>query len=93
MFHLYPMTSQTSLFQIPAPGGLSPVTDSRVRKILKHLNINLGLSPAFFTFHIPIKDIKRHGTWSGECVWRYIQSDHTSGEALANALALSINNG
>ena len=39
------MTSQTSLFQIPGSGGLNPDTDSRVRKTLKHINVNLGLSP------------------------------------------------
>ena len=100
------MSSQTSLFQIPGSSDLNPVTDSRVRKTLKCININLGLSPAYFTFHdfrrsgttfaynshVPIQDIKRHGTWSSDCVWRYIQSDHTSGEALANTLALSIDN-
>ena len=107
LFDLYPMSSQTSLFQISGPSGLNPVTDSRVRKALKRVNVNLGLAPAYFTFHdfrrsgamfaynshVPIQDIQRHGTWSSDCVWRYIQSDHTSGEALVNALATSIANG
>ena len=58
--------------------GSNPLTDSRVRKILKTLNVKLGLHPLFFTFHdfrksgatfaynchVPIQDIKRHGTWS-----------------------------
>ena len=100
------MSAQSSLFQVSGPSGLKPVTDSRVRKALKRINVNLDLSPAYFTFHdfrrsgvtfafnshVPIQDIQRHGTWSSDCVWRYIQSDHTSGEALANALATSIAN-
>ena len=103
LFKAYPMSSETSLFQINTSQGSNPVTDSNVRKTLKNINIKLGLSPGFFTFHdfrsgatfafnahLPIQDIKRHGTWSSECIWRYIQSDHTSGEALASALAASI---
>ena len=100
LFKAYPMSSETSLFQINTSQGSNPVTDSNVRKTLKNINIKLGLSPGFFTFHdfrrsgatfafnthIPIQDIKSHGTWSSE----YIQSDHTSGEVLASALAASL---
>ena len=102
---LYPLTSSTSVFQIATSSGWQPVTDSRVRKALKSINLALGLNPHFFTYHsfrrsgatfaynahVPIQHIKRHGTWSSECVWRYIQSDHMSGEALAQALANAIN--
>ena len=65
LFKLYPMSGVTPLLQI---------------------NIHLGLRPNFFTFHdfrrsgasfayhshIPIQEIKRHGTWSSDCVWGYI---------------------
>ena len=101
----YPMTATHSAFQINISGGWQPLTDSRVRKALKSINMTLGLDPAFFTYHsfrrsgatfaynvhVPIQQIKRHGTWSSECVWRYIQSDHVSGEALAYLLAAVIN--
>ena len=101
----YPMTATHSAFQIHTSTGWQPLTDSRVRKALKSVNMTLGLDPAFFTYHsfrrsgatfaynahVPIQQIKRHGTWSSECVWRYIQSDHVSGEALAFALADVIN--
>ena len=67
---------------------------------------NLGLRLGYLTFydfrrsgatfafnaHVPIQEIKRHGTWSSESVWAYIWVDYTSGEALANALASLINN-
>ena len=66
LFHLYPMSPHTSLFQVPTPSGLNPITDSRVRKVLKVLNQTLGIHPSYFTFYfnaqIPIQDIKTHGT-------------------------------
>ena len=54
-----------------------------------------GLGECGATFahasHVPIQDIKRHGTWSSDCVWKYIYSDHSSGENLASTLADTIN--
>ena len=105
LFRSYPMSPRTSLLQIFSKQGYTPLTDSRVRKAFKQINVTLGFRPCHFTFHdlqrsgatyafnshVPIQDIKRHGTWSSDCVWRYIQSDHASGESLANALATSIN--
>ena len=32
-----------------------------------------------------------HGTWSSDCVWQYIQSNHLSGENIASVLASTIN--
>ena len=104
LFKLYQMSSATSLFQIHTSSGWVPLIDSIVRKSLSALNVALGLNPHHFTFHslrrsgatfafkahVPIQDIKRHGTWSSECVWTYIQSDHASGEKLANSLAFTI---
>ena len=104
LFRLYPMSAVTSLFQVPTPSGLNPLTDSRVRKILTVINQSLGFHPSHFTFHdfrrrgatfafnaqIPTQDIKRHGTWSSNCVWKYIQSDHSSGDNIATAHLLLI---
>ena len=98
------MSPDSSLLQLSSQQGLNPMTDSRVRKFFKRINIALDLPSNYFTFHdlrrsgatfafhshVPIQDIKRHGTWSSDCVWRYIQLDHSLGETLANALALSI---
>ena len=102
---LYPFTSTTSLLQVPSHQGLIPLTDSRMCKTLKSINLALDLESNYFTFydlrrpgasyaynaHNPVQEIKRHGTWSSDCVWQYIQSDHASGEHLANALATTIN--
>ena len=76
LFKAYSMSSSTSVFQISSLRGYITLTDSRVRKVLKSINQSLGLNPAFHTFHdfrrsgatlaynwhIPIQDIKRHGT-------------------------------
>ena len=81
------------------------MTDTRVRKCLKSLNIALGLSHNFYTFHslhrsgasfaykahIPVQDIMQHGTWSSDCVLRYIHTDHTSGESLARSMYDAVN--
>ena len=72
--------------------------------MLKRLNIALGLNPSHFTFHsfrrseatlafnshILIQSIKRHGTWTSDIVFHYIQADQSSGEQLACALADAI---
>ena len=105
LYKLYPMSSSTSLFQIKTAQGWIPLTDSRVRKALKSINVVLGLNPSYHTFHnfrwsgatfahashVPIQDIKHHGTWSSDYVWKYIYSDHSSGENLASTLAPTIN--
>ena len=102
---LYPMTDSECAFQSKMPSGWQPLTDTRVRKVLKSTNMTLGLHSHFFIYHcfrrsgatfahnahVPIQQIKRHGTWSSECVWRYIQLDHLSGEELAYSLAAVIN--
>ena len=105
LFKTYTMSSSSSLFQVSSLRGNITLTDSRVRKVLKSINQSLDLNPAFHTFHdfrrsgatlaynshIPIQDIKCHGTWSSDCVWRYIQSDHSYGETLATTIASTLN--
>ena len=100
---LYLMNDTTSVFQGRMPIGGQQLTDTRVRKALKSINMTLGLNPHFFTYHsfrrygttfahnahVPIQQIKCHGTWFSE--WRYIQSGHLSGEELAYSLAAVIN--
>ena len=102
---LYSFNNHSPLFQLKSLAGWVLLTDSRVRKTLKHINLALGLNPSYFTFHsfrrsaatlafnshVPIQSIKRHGTWTSDCVWCYIQADQSSGEQLACALANVIN--
>ena len=102
---LYQFSDKTSLFQYHSPSGWCPMIDSKIRNILKSINLKLGLNLSHFTFHsfrksgatftfnahIPIQNIKRHGTWASDCVYRYIQADQSSGEQLASVLADVIN--
>ena len=88
------------LFQHYADDTWSPMTDTRVRKCLARVNTKLGLGPHFYPFHafrrsgatlayqahIPIQQIKYHGSWASDCVYRYIQQDEQMGEGVATAL-------
>ena len=102
---LYPFSDKSPLFQHCGPSGWSPLIDSEARKVLKSINVQLGLNPSHFTFHsfrrsgatfafnahVPIQSIKRHGTWTSDCIYRYIQADQSTGEQLATSLADAIN--
>ena len=100
LFHLYSPGNIDPLFQCHTMHGWQVMTDSRVRKTLASINTALDLPRNFFTFHAfrrsgatlaykahaPIRDIKEHGTWTPDCVWRYIQSDVDKGSKVANAM-------
>ena len=100
---LYTISESTSLFQYKTSNGWGPVTDTRVRKFLQKIRISLGLRPHYFhvlrqsgaTFafeaHIPGHKIQCHRSWTSNCLWRYIQANHESGENLADALHDAIN--
>ena len=102
---LYPMSQYTSMFLHSGPKGWTLFIDSKVCKMLKQINLHLGLHPSHFMFHslrrsaatfafnahVPIQSIQRHGTWTSDYVWRYIQADQSTGEQLAIALADVIN--
>ena len=99
---MYAPVDNEPLFQIMTPQGWRLLIDSRVRKTLAKLNTKLGYSPGYFTFHtfrhsgatmaynsdIPIQKIKHHGSWTSECVWRYIHQDQTIGEHVASPFAV-----
>ena len=101
---MYPMSADQSAFQIKTQVGWQPLTDTKVRKCLTSINMGLGLNPHYYTFHsfirsgatlaynahVPIQHIKCHGTWSSDCVWHYIQSDHLSGKVLSSSIARAI---
>ena len=101
LFQMYAPSENEPLFQVMTPGGWRLLIDSRVRKTLAKLNSKLGYPPGYFTFHtfrrsgatlaynsdIPVQKIKHHGSWTSECVWRYIQQDQTMGEHVASAFA------
>ena len=91
--------SMDPLFQRQTPRVSQVMTDSIVRKTLSTLNQALGFPRSYFTFHafrrsgaslaynnrVPIEDIQSHGTWTSECVWRYISLDLSNNSKVANS--------
>ena len=75
-----------------------PLTDTKVRRHLNLLLTRLGLAASGFTSHtfrrsgatfvfnnnVPLQNIQRHGTWTSDCVWRYVTDSTDAGEQVAN---------
>ena len=98
---LYHPHLDAPLFQIKTVNGWLVITDSRIRKVLAKLNTKLGYPSSHFTFHtfrrsgatlafnshVPIQKIKHHGSWTSDCVWRYIQQDPQYSQDIASVFA------
>ena len=94
---LYNPGSQSPFFQIRTAVGWQVLTDSRIRKVLENINQDMQLPSNFYTFHAfrhsgaslaykidtPIKEIKEHGTWTSDCVWRYIRPQDNAGREVS----------
>ena len=95
---LTPKGANLPLFQIKVAQEWVPLTDSRVRRyfgiILSRLQLkNTGYTPhafqcsgATFAFNnnVALQNIQRHGTWTSDCVWRYITDSANAEEQVAN---------
>ena len=104
IFQLYNPAQNEPLFQIPTCNGWVPLTDSRVRKHLAEINMAMNLPKNYYTFHAfrrsgaslayhsnaSIQQIKDHGTWTTECVWRYINMSAQSGREVADIFRKTI---
>ena len=89
---MYSPSENQPLFQYKYACGWKPLIDSKIRKTLSLINVKLQFPTHFFTFHafrrsgaslafnanVPLQDIKVQGTWTSDCVWRYIQEDKTT---------------
>ena len=98
---LYKPADCDPLFQIPSATGFHVLIDSRIRKTLARLNVKMGFPSNYFTFHtfrrsgatlaynsnVSIQKIKHHGSWTLECVWRYINQDQSMGECVTTSFA------
>ena len=85
-------TQTEPLFTILNQGSYMPLTDSMVRKHFKRIINILQWQHLRLTFHsfrrsgaswayqhgVPIDAIKKQGTWSSDCVWRYISTQSHS---------------
>ena len=96
----------TLSFSFNIPSGWKVLIDSKIRKTLSRINQKLGLPPHFFTFHafrrsgaslafnanVPIQEIKVQGTWTSDCVWRYIHDDPTRSSVVATTFNKMLKN-
>ena len=94
---LTPKGSNNPLFQVKVHQTWVPLTATKVRRHLSLLLSNLKLGDAGYTFHtfrhsgatlafnnnIALQNIQKHGTWSSDCVWRYITDTVDAGEQVA----------
>ena len=92
-----PGHKNSPLFQIFTNSSWYPMLDSHVRCHLKRALIKATLSPTL-TFHalrrsgatfsfntnVSIQNIQKHGTWTSDCVWRYITDSHQGGSQVAD---------
>ena len=81
-----PGGKNSPLLQFRVSNTLQPLTDTRVRKHLKNILNFLTIGDKNLTFHafrrsgatyafnnnVTLQNIQQHGTWSSECVWRYV---------------------
>ena len=93
-----PKGSNLPLFQFKNARNWVPLTDSRVRNHFSQVLKRLGLADSGLTLHtfrrsgatfafnnnVALQNIQRHGTWTSDCVWRYITDSTDAGEQVAD---------
>ena len=98
---LYNPAPHDPLFQIFSAGRWSVLIDSRIREVLATLNVKLGFPSNKYTFHTfhrsgatsaynsnaSLQSSKKHGSWSSDCVWTYIQENESSDKEIAQTFA------
>ena len=102
MLKITPHSKNSPLFQIRSPAGTwVPMTDNQVRNNLKNIFKNLNLPASYITFYsfrrsgatfafhnnVPLQAIKHQGTWTLECVWRYVTDSCDAGSQVAITFA------
>ena len=94
-----PGASNSPLFQYKSNSQWQPLTDSHfalrrhfaliLKKLnLQHSNITFHAfrrSGATYTFNpnVQLQHIQSHGTWTSECFWKYITTDHDATNQVA----------
>ena len=99
LLSITPGSKNAPLFQFKTPQGWVPLTDTQVRRHFKMILDRLQLQDSNLTFHafqrsgatyvfnanVALQDIQSHGTWTSECVWKYITMDHNASDQVALA--------
>ena len=71
------------------------------QKFLSKINLQQGYPSLYYCFHgfhgsgatlahrahVPIEQIKHHGTWTSDCIYAYIKKDHQFAENIATSMA------
>ena len=97
LLSITPGTKNAPLFQYKTSKGWFPMTDTQVRRHFKMILAKLQLQDANLTFpafrrsgatyafnaNVALQDIQSHGTWTSECIWRYITMDHNASDQVA----------
>ena len=85
------------LFQYKMSTQWVPLTDTKIRRHFNNILRKLNLHNSNITFHtfrrsgatfafnskVNIQEIMSHGTWTSDCVWRYITLDHNASQQVA----------
>ena len=93
-----PGSNNHPLFQFKSSKGWVPLTDTQVRRNFRIILQKLNLSNSHLTFHafrrsgatyafnsnVDLQHIQSHGTWTSECVWKYITLDHQASGQVAS---------
>ena len=98
LLDITPGSNNQPLFQYKTTKGWAPLTDTQVRKNFHLILTKLNLANSNLTFHafrrsgatyafnsnVELQHIQSHGTWTSECVWRYITLDHQASDQVAS---------
>ena len=98
---LVPGDKNSPLLQFKNKESWSPLTDTQVRRHLRNILQLLNKPKNLVTFHsfrrsgatfafnhnVPLQDIQRHGTWTSDCVWRYVTDSSDAGCRVAQTFA------
>ena len=97
---LSPGNEDTPLFQVKNDKALwIPLTDTKTRRNFSQILQRLGLAHSSMSLHtfrrsgatlafncnVSLQNIQSHGTWTSDCVWRYIVQDHNASQEVAHA--------
>ena len=103
---LTPRGPNAPLFQVEYNQEWVPLTDTRVKRHFTQILSRLNLAGAGYTFHtfrrsgatfafnnnVALQNIQKHGTWTSDCVWRYITDSVNAGEQVANMFRDKLSN-
>ena len=100
MCNLFPLHADAPMFCVPQGTGYVSLSEAKVRKVLASVLASLGIDNTGLTFHtfrrsgasfafqnnVPVHEIKKHGTWAGDSVWRYIVQDACTSDKVTTTI-------